>query len=71
MSRYNEKTDTYSQFRCSIDKQIQLQVAGFDGSEYVTEKAAEAVEMQFCPYREEKRTVKKHRKIKGHGGLFE
>lgn len=71
MSRYNEKTDTYSQFRCSIDKDIQLQCAGLDGSDMVSEKAVEAVKLQFCPYYEDKQKVKKHRKIKGQGGLFE
>lgn len=70
-SRYNEKRDTYTAFRCSIDKEIQLQCAGFDEADMVSKKTIEAVKMQFCPYREEKRKVKKHRPIKGQGGLFE
>lgn len=61
-SRYNEKKDTYSQFRCSIDKDIQMQAAGI--VEDVNVKSAEAVKLAVCPYLETKRKVKKKRVIK-------
>jgi hypothetical protein len=61
-SRYNEKKDTYSQFRCSIDKDIQMQAAGI--VEAVNVKSAEAVELAICPYLETERKVKVHRPIK-------
>lgn len=69
-SKYVEKTDTYTKFRCAIDKKIQMQVAKLDGSEMVSKKVIEAVKLRFCPYHEFKQKVKKHRKIEGQQELF-
>lgn len=68
MSRYNEKKDTYSQFRCSIDADIQAQAAGI--VDQVKIKSYKTVQLLDCPYREEKQKVKTHRPLKGMQTLF-
>jgi hypothetical protein len=69
-SRFVAKTDSYTRFRCSIDLQIQQQVAGLDGSDMVYPKTVEAVSMADCPQRE--KTQKKYsRGLKGMKNLFE
>ena len=67
MSRYNESKDTYSQFRCSIDKDIQEQCAGL--TDEVNVKSYEAVRQLKCPYIQTERKVKLHRKIKNQQTL--
>ena len=70
-SRYNWKTDTYSQFKCSIDKDIQLQASGMTDDDMVNIKTIEATNQAVCPYREDVRIVKRHKPIKNMGGLFD
>lgn len=66
-SRYNENKDTYSQFRCSIDEDIQMQAAGI--VEAVRVKSVEAVEQPVCPYLQTERKIKSHRPIKNQQTL--
>ena len=68
MSRYNEKKDTYSQFRCTIDRDIQAQAAGI--VEEVSIKSYETTLLLDCPYKEERQKVKLHRPVKGMQNLF-
>lgn len=69
-SRFNVKRNEFTQFRCSIDKEITLQSAGIIDDGTTTLKAYEAVQKVECPYREEKQKVKKHRPVKGMNSLF-
>ena len=68
LSKYNEKKGTWSQFRCSIDKQIQMQLAGVDDG-YVSKKAYDAVRLPDCPYIETQRKVKKKKVAKNQQTL--
>lgn len=65
-SGYNWCKDSFSAFRCSIDKAIQLQAAGFNEiSLKAYEKAKEAIESDVCPHIQlTRKTVTKKRKIK-------
>ena len=49
-SNYKEKTDTYSPFYCSIDRDIQMQGAGLDNP--VNLKSHEVCQGPDCPYKE-------------------
>ena len=64
-SRYNEKKDTYSSFKCSIDKEIQLQAAGMPDDGFVNEKSVNTVSVLQCPFIQiDRKKVTKKRKIK-------
>ena len=69
-SKYNEKKDTYSAFKCSIDKEIQLQAASMDESEYVSQKSIDTVKLLKCPFiQTERKKVTKKRILKGQLNL--
>lgn len=60
-SHYNEKTDTYSAFRCSIDRDISMQQVGLNE---VNLKSWETTQLKDCPYIQTERKVTKKRAIK-------
>ena len=60
-SHYNEKTDTYSAFICSIDKDISMQQVGLNE---VNLKSWETTQLKDCPYIQTERKVTKKRAIK-------
>jgi len=60
-SRYNEKNDTYSRFRCTIDRDISMQQVGL---QEVNVKSWEATQLKDCPYIQTERKIGKKRKIK-------
>lgn len=57
-STYNEKKDTYSSFRCSIDRDIQLQQAGLNE---VNLRSYETTKLKDCPYLQTE--IKKKRRL--------
>lgn len=65
-SHYNEKNDTYSQFRCSIDRDISMQQVGLNE---VNLKSWETTQLKDCPYIQTVRKVGKKRVIKNQLNL--
>ncbi len=65
-SHYNEKKDTYSAFKCSIDRDMSMQAAGLIE---VNIKSFETVKNKDCPYIQTERKVHKRRIIKGQFNL--
>ena len=69
-SRYNEKTDTYTKYRCAIQRDIDLAYIndGMGGK-----RVHDAVKLARCPYFKDKQDrrdqVKKHRNIHGQQEL--
>ena len=60
-SKYNEKKDTYSAYRCSINRDIDMQQVGLME---VNVRSYNAVRQAKCPYIETERKAPKKRKIK-------
>ena len=60
-SHYNEKNDTYSAFRCTIDRDISMQAAGFTE---VNVKSYETAHLKDCPYIQTERKSPKKTKYK-------
>jgi hypothetical protein len=60
-SHYNEKNDTYSAFRCSIDRDISMQQVGLNE---VNLKSWETTQLKDCPHIQTERKVTKKRVIK-------
>jgi hypothetical protein len=65
-SHYNEKKDTYSAFKCSIDRDISMQQI-FDDP--VNLKSWETTQLRDCPYIQTERKVSKKRIIKNQFSL--
>jgi hypothetical protein len=61
VSRYNPKTDEYTQFKCTIDRDIQQQAFGMDE---VNQQSYDICHTGICPKIKTDRTVKKNRDIK-------
>lgn len=60
-SKYKEKTDTYTGFRCSIDRDINAQIIGLHE---ISQKSYDTVQNSECPYIQTERKLPKKRKIK-------
>lgn len=67
MSTYNDKNEKYTKFRCSIDRDIQMQSAGF--SEFSI-RSYSVVQNKVCKYIQTQRKKYKSRKIKCQTELF-
>lgn len=69
-SRYNEKTDTYTKYRCAIQRDIDLAYIN-DGMG--SKRVHDAVKLARCPYFKDKKDrskqVKRHRNIYGQQEL--
>jgi hypothetical protein len=69
-SNYNEKTDTYTKYRCAIQRDIDIAYIN-DGMG--SKRVHDAVSLARCPYFKDKknrsRQVKKHRNIHGQQEL--
>lgn len=69
-SNYNEKTDTYTKYRCAIQRDIDIAYMN-DGMG--SKRVRDAVSLARCPYFKDKknrsRQVKKHRNIHGQHEL--
>ena len=69
-SRYNEKTDTYTKYRCAIQRDIDIAYIN-DGMG--SERVHDAVRLARCPYfkgkQDRRNQVKKHRNIHGQQEL--
>jgi hypothetical protein len=63
-SHYKEKTDTYTAFKCTIDRDIQMQIIGL---KEISLKSWEITQLMDCPNKttERKKTFKK-RKLLNH-----
>ena len=66
-SRWNEKLNRYTNFKCKIDEEITQQLGSYHPISLRTFKIAQ---MRDCPYRQEKRKRKKYRKKSNHPELF-
>ena len=58
-SKYNEKKDDYTAFKCKINAEITGQICGFSEISLRTYNITKEAD---CPYRQETKIVKKHRK---------
>lgn len=61
-SRYNEKTDEWGQFRCSIDRDMVAQAAGF---KEISLRSFNAVRNPVCPNIQTQQKPPKRRPVKG------
>jgi hypothetical protein len=67
-SHFIDDIKGWSNFRCSIDRDIQLQLAGYDE---VNKRSLETVQNNICPYIQTKwKRITKKRLIKGQSTLF-
>jgi hypothetical protein len=66
-STYNPKTDEYTAFRCSIDRDIQMQAAGL---REVNVRSLEVVKNKHCPNIQMQHKPPKRRKLKGQAEMF-
>ena len=70
-SRYNEKNDTYTKYRCAIQRDIDLAYIN-DGMG--SKRVHDAVKLARCPYFKDKKDrskqVKRHRNIHGQQELL-
>lgn len=60
-SKYKEETDNYSEFRCTIDRDINMQVIGVHE---VSLRSYLVTQNSVCPYIQTERKLPKKRKIK-------
>ena len=65
-SHYNEKKDTYSAYKCTIDRDIAIQQV-FD--EPINLKSWETTQLKDCPYIQTEHKPKKKRTIKNQTTL--
>ena len=64
---YNEKTDTYPQHRCAIQRDIEFAAVG-DGCG--SKRTSEAVHQAQCPYIQTERKPRTKRKAENEPNLF-
>lgn len=65
-SHYNEKADDWTNFRCTVDADIQSQMAGFSE---IRQRSLETVRKTDCPFIQTKRNPIKKRDIKGQTNI--
>ena len=63
---YNEKTDSYPQYRCAIQRDIEAQSAGLLE---INQRSYEVAQQQECPFKKTERKIHKKRKIKNQTEL--
>ena len=65
-SHYNEKTDEYTKFKCTIDRDMTMQQAGLNE---INIRSFEVVQNDFCPYIQTHKKFTKKRIIKNQLNL--
>lgn len=60
-SIYSERIKDYTKFKCKINAEVIMQIAGYDE---ISQRTYDITQKRDCPFKQEKRLIKKRRKVK-------